>query len=59
LDDAREKLPSQTVSYSVAQDIEVARSLADELVRKLSEIEARMISRASSASVDSSQSATG
>jgi hypothetical protein len=59
LDDAREKLDSDTLGVQVAQEIDEARSLADELVRKLLEIEARLISRASASSVGSSQSATG
>ncbi|MBI5531080.1 MAG: hypothetical protein HY898_00090 [Deltaproteobacteria bacterium] len=59
LEQAREKLHSETLGFSISQDIGVARSLADELVRKLSDIEARLISRASASSVDSSHSATG
>jgi hypothetical protein len=60
LEDARQKVDSQTVGYSLAQDLGAARFLADELVRKLNDIEARLISRASaSPSVGPSRIATG
>ena len=59
LEDARQKVQSETVGFSLSQDLEAARSLADELVRKLSDIEARLISRASASSAGRSQLATG
>lgn len=59
LEEARRKVQSQTVGFSISQDLEAARSLADELVRKLSDIEARLISRASASPADRSQLAAG
>lgn len=46
LDDAARQVPSETIGYAIVQEIEAARRLADQLVQRLNEIEARLISRA-------------
>ncbi len=45
LDDAVAQMESETVTYVVAQDLSLARELAQQLVDKLSTIEARLVGR--------------
>lgn len=45
LEDARSKLSSEIAVRSISQDLEQARRLSDELVKKLSDIETRLINR--------------
>ncbi len=46
LEDARSKITSEIALRSISQDLDQAKRLSEELVKKLAEIEARLISRA-------------
>jgi hypothetical protein len=46
LDAAIDKFESQTLRYAVAQDLSIARALAEQLVDRLAQVETRLIQRA-------------